>query len=568
MEIDKKLVKILKNISILLQIKGENVYKAKAYENAADIIESMQLDVADLVRKGKLGEIKGFGEALVKKITEYVESGKMSFYEKLISEIPVELVAITRIPGIGPKKTKLLYDTLGIKTIDDLENACAEGKVAKIKGFSPKSQEIIYNSIQHIKAWKGKKHQIACFQEANKINLFLKSIPEVLDCSTVGEMRRYAEIVAQVHFLVSTDSPESIINHFEKNYQIHKNINLINFETEDEIKVSIQFTQPENYVWLLHNLTGTKEYISAFANYFTEKLDIPFDFSNYPYKLKPLKTENELFDLLDLQYIPPELREKPFAIFRAKEKSIPKLISEADLKGMIHIHSTWSDGFNTIEQMAIASKNLGFEYIVICDHSQTAKYANGLEPERVIQQHKEIDELNEKNLGVKILKGIESDILPDGSLDYDEDILKLFDVVVASVHSHFKMTKDEMTRRIIYAIMSPYTHILGHPTGRLILSRDSYEVDIKAIIDAAGDYGKIIELNANPYRLDLPWEYLLYAKEKGVKIAINPDSHDTNSLTDIFYGVKFARKGWLESKDVVNCLSYEKFIEYIKTIGK
>lgn len=568
MEIDKKLVKILRNISVLLQIKGENVFKANAYSNAADIIEAMQLDVADLVQQGKLGEIKGFGEALVKKITEYVETGKISFYEKLISEIPVELITITKIPGIGPKKTKVLFDTLGIKTIDDLEQACLEGKVAKIKGFSPKSQEIILNSIQHIKAWKGKKQQFACFQEANKIDNLLKSIPEVIEHSVVGEMRRYSEIVSLVHFLVSTTEPEKVINHFQREFEISRNGSAISFETDEEIKVKIQFTTPSDYVWLLHNLTGNNRYIKAFSEHFNKRTNVAFNFDEFPLKEKFLKTENELFETLDLQYIPPELRESEMAINRAKERTIPHLITEHALKGMIHVHSSWSDGFNTIEQMAVASRNLGFEYIVICDHSQTAKYANGLEPERVLQQHKEIDDLNQKDLGIKILKGIESDILPDGSLDYDEDVLKRFDVVVASVHSHFKMSKDEMTRRIIYAIMSPYTHILGHPTGRLLLSRESYEVDIKAVIDAAADYGKIIELNANPYRLDLPWEHLIYAKEKGVKIAINPDSHDTNSLTDIFYGVKFARKGWLESNDVVNCLSYEEFKKLIGTIGK
>lgn len=568
MEVDKKLVKILRNIAILLQIKGENVFKANAYANAADIIESMQLDVRDLVRQGKLAEIKGFGEALVKKITEYVETGKISFYEKLTSEIPVELVTITKIPGIGPKKTKLLFETLGIKTIDDLEQACIDNKVAKIKGFSAKSQEIILNSIQHLKAWKGKKHQFACFQEANNIDILLKNIPEVIEHSLVGEMRRYSEIVSQVHFLVSTNENQKVIDYLQQQFNLILDGNVITFSTDEEIDVKIQLTEPKNYIWLLHNLTGSEKYINSFAKYFTETTSQPFNFEQFPLSNKVLKSESELFELLDLQYIPPELRENELAIIRAKEKAIPKLVSERDLKGMIHVHSSWSDGFNTIEQMANASRNLGFEYIVICDHSQTAKYANGLEPERVIQQHKEIDELNSKNIGIKILKGIESDILPDGSLDYDEDILKKFDVVVASVHSHFKMSKNEMTRRIIYAIMSPYTHILGHPTGRLLLSRESYEVDIKSIIEAASDYGKIIELNANPYRLDLPWEHIIYAKEKGVKIAINPDSHDTNSLTDVFYGVKFARKGWLEPNDVVNCLSHEEFLKYINSLGK
>lgn len=565
---DKKLVKLLRNASILLQIKGENIFKANAYSNAADIIESQQLDVAELVQNGKLGEIKGFGEALVKKITEYVQTGKMSFYEKLISEVPEELIKITKIPGIGPKKTKQLYEKLGIRTIEDLEKACIEGKIASLKGFSEKTQEILLNSIQHIKAWKGKKQLFACFQEAENVASILRSTPAVEEFSIVGEMRRYTEVISNVEFLVACESPEPVIDVFKSKYSIAVKENLLKFETDEEIPVVIHFSNPENYHWQLHNLTASDEYLNHFQQYFEEKTNSRFNLLVFPLKAHKLQSERQIFDLLDLQYIPPELREKAIAIEKAKAREIPRLVDEKDLKGMIHVHSTWSDGFNSIEQMAIAAKNLGFEYIAICDHSQTARYANGLEPERVLQQHKEIDELNSKGLGIRILKGIESDILPDGSLDYSEDILRQFDLVVASVHSHFKMTKSEMTRRIIYAIMSPYTHILGHPTGRLLLARDSYEVDVKEIIDAVADYGKIIELNANPYRLDLPWEYLMYAKEKGVKISINPDSHDYNSLVDVLYGVKFARKGWLEPKDVVNCLSVDDFMSYIKSIGK
>ncbi len=568
MEVDKKLVKLLRNISILLQIKGENIFKAQAYAKAADIIEAMQLDVHTLAKNGKLGEVEGFGEALVKKITEYVETGRMSYYDKLTSEIPVELVAITKIPGIGPKKTKVLFESLGIKSIDDLERACIEDKVSKIKGFSVKSQEIILNSIQHIKAWKGKKQQFACFQEANNISNFLKSIPVVHTHSIVGEMRRYSEIVTSVHFLVSTLEPQKLISYFSTKYNLNLGVSSFSFQTDDEILVQISYCNPQNYIWQLHNLTGSEAYVDSFSKFFEERTNRSFNFYEFPYSGITFETEEQLFDWLGIQYIPPELRESNFSIQRAIERSIPKLIQESDLRGMVHVHSTWSDGFNTIEQMANAAKNLGFEYIVICDHSQTAKYANGLEPERVILQHKEIDALNEKLTGIKVLKGIESDILPDGSLDYKEDLLQRFDVVVASVHSHFKMTKAEMTRRIIYALMSPYTHILGHPTGRLLLSRDSYEVDIKAVIDAAADYGKIIELNANPYRLDLPWEHIVYAKEKGVKISINPDSHDVNSLTDVFYGVNFARKGWLEKKDVVNSLNFEEFTSLVKSIGR
>lgn len=564
--VDKKLVRILRSISVLLKIKGENPFKAEAYENAADIIESNQLDIAELVRTDSLGKIKGFGEALVKKITEYVQTGNFQYYERLKEEIPEGLIAVTKIPGIGPKKAKMLYDELSIQNLDDLEQACLDNKIAKTKGFSPKSQEIILNGIQHVKAWKGKKRQFECFDETKLIEKQLKDIPSISRFSITGNIRRVAEIVSTISFIVESTTPEATTKQIAETFNGNIEGYIVNFGTNDGIPVTIETTSPQDYIWRLHNTTGNQKYLERFAEVVKEKTGHDFHPGKFPIENKKIQTEEDLFKWLGLQFIPPEIREEGFAIERALHNNIPKLIEPEDMRGMLHIHTTWSDGRNTIEEMALRAKQLNFEYIAICDHSQTAKYANGLEIEQVIEQHKEIDELNEKNLGIKILKGIESDILPDGSLDYPPEILKTFDLVIASVHSGFKMTKSEMTRRIIYAILSPYTHILGHPTGRLLLSRESYEVDVYEIIDAAADYGKIIELNANPYRLDLSWEYLLYAKEKGVNIAINPDSHDMYSLEDVFYGLKFARKGWLEAKDVVNCLPHSEFLGLLKQI--
>ncbi|MFN3782217.1 MAG: helix-hairpin-helix domain-containing protein, partial [Candidatus Kapaibacteriota bacterium] len=343
MEIDKKLVKLLRNISILLQIKGENIFKAQAYAKAADIIEAMQLDVHTLAKNGKLGEIEGFGEALVKKITEYVETGRMSYYDRLTSEVPVELVSITKIPGIGPKKTKILFESLGIKSIDDLERACIEDKVSKIKGFSIKSQEIILNSIQHIKAWKGKRQQFACFQEANNISNFLKSIPEVQRYSIVGEMRRYSEIVTSVHFLASTLEPHKLISNFGNRFNLNVEANSFAFQTEDEILVRISFCHPRSYIWQLHNLTGSDDYIKSFSEFFENKTNRSFDFYEFPYPTITFETEEQLFDWLGIQYITPELRESNLSIQRAIEQRIPRLIQESDMRGMVHVHSTWSD---------------------------------------------------------------------------------------------------------------------------------------------------------------------------------------------------------------------------------
>lgn len=560
--VDKKLLKILRNIAILLRIKGENPFKADAYEKAADIIEANQLDIGELVRLNKLSEIKGFGEALVKKITEYVQTGKLEYYERLKKEVPPELITITRLPNLGPKRTKFLYETLGISTMDELERACLEDKIAKLKGFSKKSQEIILNGIQHYRAWKGKIQQFACFDRLKEIQNVISNFPEIVYISATGEVRRITELVTKISFLVGTKSPNSFKEFLSQKFRIHFENSAIHFLDSEEVPTEIEITKPENFFWRLHNSTGSEDYLQAFRCYFEQLTRNDFDLFNPPTAFSDLQSEYELFSKLDLQYISPELRETSRIIEIAKSKRIPKLIETQDLRGMIHVHTNWSDGHNSIEEMAEESKRLGFEYVVICDHSQTAKYANGLEPERLLRQIEYIDRLNETNNGIKILKGIESDILPNGSLDYPAELLEKLDVVVASVHSNFKITKSEMTRRVMYALKSPYTTILGHPTGRLLLARQSYEIDIKAIIDVAADYGKIIEFNANPYRLDLPWENLEYAKEKGVKISLNPDSHDSHSLSDIFYGLNFLRKGLLEPNDVVNTFPFDGFVKF------
>ncbi|MBI5324521.1 MAG: DNA polymerase/3'-5' exonuclease PolX [Ignavibacteriae bacterium] len=549
---DKKLVKILNNISILLEIKGENPFKSRAYSNAAEIIRENQIDIEKEVQGGTLGNIKGFGEALVKKLTEYVETGKITYYEKLISEIPESLVDITKINTMGPKKTKLVYEQLGVKNINELESACLTGSLSKVKGFTEKSIEIIQNSIAHKKASKGLFLQNSVIEYAENLLGKLKSDSDIIDAEISGSYRRFAETITELNIVVSTKSPENVTKKFRTILFADQIGNQLKLSTNENIPVTIDFVKPEEYIFKLHLSTGSKEYITSFNELLKEK-NVVTNFNS----------EEELYNSLGIKYVPPELRECNTALEKAKQFKIPKLIENSDLKGMLHVHSNWSDGKNTILEMALKAKELGFEYIAMCDHSRSAGYTNGLSIERVQAQHEEIDKLNSENHEIKILKGIESDILTDGSLDYPEDVLEKFDIVVVSVHSLFNMSKSLMTKRIIAALASPYTTILGHPTGRLLTSRLPYEVDIKEIIDAAADYGKIIEINANPYRLDLSWDNVIYAKEKGVKIAINPDSHKTTTLEDVFIGVKVARKGWLEAKDVVNCLTYDKFMKEV-----
>lgn len=550
--IDHKLIKILNEIAVMLELKGENPFKARAYSNAAEIIEEQGIDVAGAVASGEINNIKGFGDALTKKITGYVANGRMEYYEKLKGEVPYGLVEVTKIGGIGPKKAKMLFDSHKVENIDDLERLCIEDKLKNIKGFGAKSQEIIMNSIQHRKASRGRYLQQIAFEEAAGLLEEIRMLPGVVYAELTGIARRFAETISSLHFLVGVENPES--------FAAGKiDSGRLSIPAEFEICGSSRFYSMLNYT------TGSDEYIKAFNEFLSTRNFVTSGGRIYlnDEEIFP-SSEADLYKIAGLQYVPPELREGAGILQMAETHSIPELITDSDLKGMLHCHSTWSDGRNSIREMALKSKELGFSYFAICDHSQAAAYANGLSIERVMMQHEEIDRLNAEDLGIHILKGIESDILPDGSLDYPEEVLERFDLVVASVHSSFNMSKEAMTRRIICAVQSPYTTIIGHPTGRLLLARPAYEVDIREIIAAAADFGKIIEINSNPYRLDLSWEHLAFAREKCLRIAINPDSHAVDTLKDVFIGVKAARKGGLEAKDVVNCNDLDSFMKIIK----
>jgi DNA polymerase (family X) len=561
---NQELIKILKNISILLELKGENPFKSRAYTNAAEIIKIEDIDIERAVKEKTLKDIKGFGKALVSKITGYVETGKMEYYEKLTAEVPESLVALTKLSNLGTKKVRQIWQELGITTMEELEMACKNGTLLKLKGFTEKTIEMIINSIEHKRASKGRHLQYAIKNEANAILSFLKNNSVVLRAEITGDVRRFTETITKLHFLIAVkdniDIKEILLNSELNLTEENNDIDILRFKTANDIPVTIQVVANNDFAFQLHKTTGNEEYLIKFEKV-AEVKNIVISERNY-------SSEEEIYKAVDLQYVPPELRESIKAIDAAKQNKIPKLIEPSDLKGMIHVHSKWTDGHNSIREMALRCKDMGFFYMVLCDHSKSAAYANGLSPERVIKQHQEIDNLNTENLGIRIVKGIESDILSDGLLDYDNVVLKSFDFVIASLHSGFKMNKSDMTKRIINALKNPYTKMLGHPTGRLILVRPGYEIDIKQVIECAADYGKAIEINCNPYRLDLSWEKVIYAKAKGVKIGICPDSHRTNSLDDVWIGVDVARKGWLEKDDIINCFEYNDFMDYSKNISR
>ena len=412
-----------------------------------------------------------------------------------------------------------------------------------------------------------KHHAVDVVQEevrllGNDILAQLQKIDCIDKAGVTGLNRRGNEIVTELEFVVSGADADEVRTTLAKEYSSKIDGSDLKTSIGSGFPVSFKITGSDNFVWNLHQTTGSEAYLNAF-NAFLNKNGYHTSGEGL-YKdntFLAFSSEEDLYSELGLQYVPPELRESERAIMASIDGNIPKLIENKDLIGMLHVHTSWSDGENTIREMALKARDLGFSYIAICDHSHSAGYANGLTIERIALQHKEIDSLNKDGLGIDILKGIESDILKDGSLDYPDDILSLFDVVVASVHSGFKMTRKEMTDRLVKAVRNPYTNILGHPTGRLLLVRPAYEVDIKHVIDIAADHGKIIEINSNPYRLDLDWENVIYGKDRRLHFAINPDSHRQSTLEDVYCGVTVARKGWLEAGDVVNTLEKDELLK-------
>lgn len=553
-----EITQLLREIAELLELKGENPFKLRAYTNAADIIADGNIDIIGRVNDGTLREINGIGEALQQKLTEFVKTGRLEYYEKLKSEIPPEMIAISRIKGVGAKKAKSLVEVYNIHSIDDLELMAENGELAKLKGFGQKSASQVLESINESREYIGKFRLDTAFNAAKEIITILKQTESVSKVSSAGELRRWLEIIDTLDFVVIPTNLEKLKSALSKEYKLEILPESIAF-IYHKIPVKLHLADEDNFGLISHSLSCSSQYLNVFNDVAKNTFSIK---NNYFYagdERISVPTEQSVYEKLTMQYVEPETREDGQALQYAITSDLPTMIEESDMKGMLHCHSTWSDGVNSIEEMALESKRLGYSYFAITDHSKTAVYANGLSPQRVIEQHKEIDELNSKDLGIKILKGIESDILNDGSLDYDEEILSKFDLVVASVHSNFTMSKNEMTDRVIRALMSPYTTILGHPTGRILLRRKGYEIDQKAVIDAAAENKKIIEINANPYRLDLDWRLLGYAKQKGVKIAINPDAHNLQGLQQVMYGIRMARKGWLTHNDIVNTYSLNKF---------
>jgi DNA polymerase (family 10) len=517
----------LKITAKLMELHDENPFKIKSIANAAFKLSKTNIDLQNKSLQ-ELEKIEGIGKSIAAKIHELQLTGSLKEMDEMISRTPPGVIEMMSIKGIGPKKVAQLWRELEIESIGELLYACNENRLITLKGFGAKTQAEVKKQIEFYHASLGKHHYASVEEFALKLVDTLKKKYKTELVSLTGAIRRKCEIIDEIEIVIA--APEAI--------------NAEEIADKTNIKIKIITCTEEEFYNTLFETTATEEHLKQVQSL---KVQSP-----------KLASEKEIYDYYNLQYIEPELREGLNEVELAKENKIPILIDVKDLHGILHNHSTYSDGINTLKEMAEYCKKLGYEYLGICDHSKSAFYANGLSEERVIAQQKEIDELNKTLFPFKIFKGIESDILNDGSLDYNEDILKTFDFIVASVHSNLKMNEEKATARLIKAIENPYTTILGHPTGRLLLSRAGYPIDHKKVIDACAANGVVMELNAHPYRLDIDWRWIQYCLEKGVMISINPDAHETHGYHDMYYGTCVARKGMLTKDMCFNALSSEE----------
>lgn len=567
----KNIARRLESIADLMEIRGENPFKCNAHRNAARTLESIPESIDDLIDSGGLTQLKGIGKSLAEKIIEMARTGRSTVYEELAAEIPEGVVEMLSISGFGPKKARAVWEQLGLSSIGELEYACKENRLVELPGFGQKTQEKILKAIGYYKKQVGLFLCDVAWKTGTELAERIRTHKTTLRAEIAGSLRRRKEIVGDVDLLASSRSPEALMEHFIKSPGVEEVIargpTKSSVRMEQGIQVDLRIVSDEQFPFALAYFTGSKEHNTALrgrARKMGFKLNEYGLFRGDGDRSEACADEPAIHKRLGLAYIEPELREDMGEIEAAEQGALPRLVEEGDIRGLIHVHSTWSDGKLTIEQMARAAAERGFEYVAICDHSRSAAYAHGLSPERVREQHKEIDGLNKKNLGVRILKGIEADILAGGELDYDEKVLKTFDLVIASIHSRFNLPREQQTQRLLRAVANPHVHMIGHPTGRLLLSREGYDVDLDALIGAAAEHGKMIELNANPFRLDLDWRYCIRAMRQGVRISINPDAHDAEGIEDFRIGVGIARKGWCEASSVANASPLKAFLSALQ----
>lgn len=564
---------IFYDIADILEIKGENFFKIRAYRKAAHTIENLPMDVKELAGESRLQEIEGIGKALEEKIREIINTGTCRYYEELKKDFPRGLVEMLKIPGLGAKKIKVIYDNLGISSIEELEKAARAHKIRELPGMGVKTEQSILKGIQTLKG-QGDRVQLAiALPVANRIMEILSGMKEVSKVAIAGSLRRRKEMVKDIDIVVATEAAETLVENFLKlpiiSRVLAEGLSKVSVVLNAGIQVDLRLVKPQEFYSALQHFTGSKEHntkLRSLALKMGYKLNEYGIFEKEGDGVFCPKSETELYSKLDMPYIIPELREDRGEIEAALQDGLPDLVKLEDIRGDLHLHSDFSDGVSSIEEMVKKAKELGYEYIAITDHSKSLKVARGLDESRLRQQLELIKGINERVKGIRILTGIEVDILPDGSLDFDDDILKELDVVIASIHSGFKQDKTTITSRIVNACHNRYVNIIAHPTGRLLGRREPYDVDMDEVFEAAAKTGTVLEINSSPDRLDLNDVNVKRAAEMGIKIAINTDAHGTEALSDMMYGVWVARRGWLAAENIINTYSLEQLLEFLKVM--
>lgn len=551
MSFKKDLIKELELFADILEYNGANKFKIAAFRNGANNIRRIDQDIKVMFEDGSLAAVKGVGKGLLSFIEDFIENGTSTELTGLLDQIPADVIELFNIRGMGARKVRQLVGEHGIQSIDDLEHACREGRISEIKGFGDKTEAKLLTGIEKIKQSKNFLHLHKALKIGNELTEELQKMKSAKEIYLSGELRRIREVISKIEVVVLVSNKSDILSELSNSFNINKIESLCD---SDRVEL-LSYAPIKTVLFLVENASLLPKilFLSTGEEKFINELS---DKS----KIKG-KSEEEIFKNLQMPFIIPEMREQDFFTLPEHLRKNTSL-SLDDFKGFFHFHTTHSDGMNTLEEMVNAGAELGFKYFAVCDHSRTAFYANGLDEDRIVKQREEINEFNKKSK-VKVYHGIESDILRDGSLDYDEEVLRKFDFIVASIHSIFTLSENEMTKRIIKAVENPYTDILAHPTGRLLLSRDGYKVDIQKVIDACVANDVAIEINASPYRLDLDWRNIYYAREKGCRFSINPDAHSVEEIDNINFGIAVARKGGIQPAEIINCFSEKKFNKFI-----
>lgn len=566
----KDVAAALEEIGVLLELSGENPFKTRAYHAAARTIAGLDEDLATVVAEGRLGDIKGIGRALEEKITTLVTTGSLPYLDDLRAKLPEGLLEWLRIPGLGPKKVRAIHEALDITTLGELEYACRENRLRDLDGFGETSQRKILDGIARFRAHAGRFLQPVVRSQAERLLEVVRDVPGVARTEVCGSVRRRGETSKDIDVVVVASDGGAVMDAVAGADLVAE----VTARGPTKLSVvlaagpgaDIRVVDDEAFPFAVVYFTGSKEHNIRLRSRAQER---GLKLNEYALTREDGTTlacadEGEVYAALDLAWVPPELREDRGEIEAAEKDDLPVLVERGDLAGVLHCHSTWSDGAATIEEMAEGARARGYGYLGLTDHSQSAAYAGGLDPDRVRAQHEEVDALNARLDGAfRVLKGIEVDILPDGSLDYDDDVLASFDLVIASVHSRFGLSEDAQTARVLRALDNPYVDVLGHPTGRLLLSRDPYPIDLRRVVEAAADRGIAVEVNAHPQRLDLDWETLRYGLGRGLTTAINPDAHDVPGLDLIDHGLGIARKGGCRRDDVLNARPLDRLLEHL-----